>query len=332
MNTQKKTDVEILYDVLNSSTLLLSESLQIDYIDALILSGENLFQEMVLQDLDDILAQKLKNLYNTIQLQEMDQDQIRKAVQLAVLKGMKEATQPNHEMTADAVCLFMAYLVERLMKKKSSFTMLDLAIGTGNLTTAILNHSSKQVHATGVEVDDTLLNVAYINANMQRHSVELFKQDSLQPLLVNPADLVVCDLPIGYYPNDDVAKGYELRADSGHSFAHFLFIEKCITQASVGGFIVLLVPNSLFQGEESASLHSYIKKNVVIHGLLQLPLSMFKKEKHAKSIFILQKKGENVRPPSQALLVELPSFSKKEAMQGILPKISKWIDTEIHKG
>ena len=46
-----------------------------------------------------------------------------------------------------------------------------------------------------------LLNNAWSQANIQ-----LFHQDGLQDLLLDPVDLALSDLPIGYYPNDERAK------------------------------------------------------------------------------------------------------------------------------
>ena len=64
--------------------------------------------------------------------------------------------------------------------------------------------------------------------------------------------------------------------------------------------------------------------SVIVQGLLQLPISMFKNEKSAKSIIILQKKGEGVQPPKQALLVELPNLSSAVEMDKILLRMDKW--------
>ncbi|MFL6554590.1 MAG: class I SAM-dependent methyltransferase, partial [Bacillus sp. (in: firmicutes)] len=54
------------------------------------------------------------------------------------------------------------------------------------------------------------------------------------------------------------------------------------------------------------------------------PTSMFKNKNSAKSILILQKKGEGVQPPKQALLVDLPSLSSAVEMDKILSKMEKW--------
>jgi site-specific DNA-methyltransferase (adenine-specific) len=51
---------------------------------------------------------------------------------------------------------------------------------------------------------------------------------------------------------------------------------------------------------------------------------MFNNKNTAKSIMILQKKGEGVQPPKQALLVDLPSLSNAIEMDKILSKMEKW--------
>ncbi|KEF39595.1 adenine-specific DNA methylase [Schinkia azotoformans MEV2011] len=323
-------DMEKLFQLFDNSTTIIMNELHISYLEALAETGANIFEGEILQDLDSFTERRLQKEYEGVDLSQASNEMIRKAFQLAILKGMKEAIQPNHEMTPDAVSIFISYLVEKLMSKKEQFSLLDPAYGTGNLVTAILNNTNKAVKAYGVEVDEILMKLAFAGANLQRHEIELFRQDALQPIFVEAVDIVVADVPVGFYPNDVVANEYELANKSGgHSLAHYLYIEKSLKHLKDGGFFVAMIPNFMFEGEEAANLNAFIKKNVVIIGLLQLPLSMFKNNKHAKSIFILQKKGEDVREPKQALLAELPSFSKKEAMRGIIKNIDNWFKENL---
>ena len=69
---------------------------------------------------------------------------------------------------------------------------------------------------------------------------------------------------------------------------------------------------------------NFLRKNVIVQGLLQLPISMFKNKNAAKSILILQKKGEGVKHQSKPLLVDLPSLSNAAEMDNILRQIEKW--------
>lgn len=51
---------------------------------------------------------------------------------------------------------------------------------------------------------------------------------------------------------------------------------------------------------------------------------MFKQKEAAKSILVLQKKGEGVTPPENALLVNLPKFSNKQGMNDIMSQMNEW--------
>ncbi|UII57976.1 class I SAM-dependent methyltransferase [Cytobacillus spongiae] len=318
--------VEDLFTVFNETAVLLQEELGCTYLEALAETGENIFQQSILQkELSELTVRRLKKSYEANQLTHHTKEQIRKAFQLAILKGMKEHTQPNHQMTPDSVGMLIGYLVNKFVPA-DHYRLLDPAVGTGNLLTTVLNQQeNKRVEAIGSEVDDLLIKLAYINANLQEHPIQFYNQDSLEPLFIEPVDVVVSDLPVGYYPNDLRAADYEMKADEGHSYAHHLFIEQSMRHVRDGGYLFLMVPNGLFESTEAPKLNEYLKNHAVIQGLLQLPLTMFKNSSTAKSIFIIQKKGKNVVPPKQVLLAELPSLSKAVELEKILMKIDNWI-------
>jgi site-specific DNA-methyltransferase (adenine-specific) len=327
-----QTKVEQLFAVLDQTALLLQADLQVSYLEATGLTADNLFEGQIMQEEilhNDVLRKRLEKEYSSINLEEFSKEEIRKGLQLVILKGMKEGTQAHHHMTPDAVSLFIGYLVSKLTNESKQLTILDPAIGTANLLTAVLNSlPNKEVRGIGIEVDDLLVKLGFISANLQEHPIEFFNQDALQDLFIDPVDLVVCDLPVGYYPNDEGAKKFDLRSEEGHSFAHYLFIEQSFLYTKPGGKLLFLIPNSLFEGNHAQKLHRFIKENGVIQGLLQLPLSMFKTEQQAKSILILQKQGPTVKLPKQALLAELPSFSNMKAMEGMISRIDHWFATE----
>ncbi|WP_221566393.1 class I SAM-dependent methyltransferase [Alkalihalobacillus sp. TS-13] len=321
--------VESFYRLLHETATILSEKEQTTYLDGLIMTGENLVQGGMPDKFDEQTKNDLIYKYESITLDELSKEEIRKGYQLAILQGMQKGVQSQHAMTPDAVALFVGYLVEKAMNKKERITLLDPAIGTGNLVSAFLNQTKKKAFSYGSEVDETLIKLAYVNLNAQEHDIQLYHQDSLQSLMIDPVDLVITDLPVGYYPNDEMATKYRLKADKGHSFAHHLMIEQALNHTKEGGFLFFLIPNVLFAGDEAQKLNKYLKEHAVIHGLLQLPLTMFKKEEQAKSIFFIQKRGQGVAAPKEALMAELPSFSDPKALQPIMTKIDAWFKTSF---
>ncbi|KKZ93982.1 class I SAM-dependent methyltransferase [Bacillus wiedmannii] len=322
--------VETLFSIFDSSAVVLRKELDVTYLEALVETGDNLFEGAILQEeLSESAIERLNREYSTFNEETYKGEEIRKAFQLAILKGMKEGVQANHEMTPDAVGMFMSYLFHKFMRGKAEITVLDPAIGTGNLMTTVFNSAKEGLAMSGfgVEVDEVLIKLALVNANLQKHAIEFFHQDGLAPLYIDPVDAVVSDLPIGYYPNEIGASEYKLKADEGMSYAHHLFIEQSVKHTKEGGYLFFLVPNFIFESDQAPKLHAFIKETCFIQGLLQLPVSMFKNEKNAKSIFVLQKKGPSVTMPKQALLVELPKFSNMKAMENIMDQLNTWFAT-----
>ncbi|MBE7102476.1 class I SAM-dependent methyltransferase [Bacillus cereus] len=322
--------VETLFSIFDSSTVVLRKELDVTYLEALVETGDNLFEGAILQEeLSESTIERLNREYSTFNEGTYKGEEIRKAFQLAILKGMKEGVQANHEMTPDAVGMFMSYLFHKFMQGQKEITVLDPAIGTGNLMTTVFNSAKEGLAMSGfgVEVDEVLIKLALVNANLQKHAIEFFHQDGLAPLYIDPVDAVISDLPIGYYPNEIGASEYTLKADEGMSYAHHLFIEQSVKHTKEGGYLFFLVPNFIFESDQAPKLHAFIKETCFIQGLLQLPVSMFKNEKNAKSIFVLQKKGQDVIMPKQALLVELPKFSNMKAMENIMDQLNTWFAT-----
>lgn len=321
--------IESLYELLDNLSSLLEKKLNIPYLDTIALIGEAAFTQAPVEELNDILNQQVLKKFKEINLSTYSKEEIRKALQLTILKGMKEATQQQHLITPDSVAIFMGYLVQKFTSQTNNLRLFDPACGTGNLLTAIINQLNKDVEAYGSDVDPTLIKLAYVNANLQHTNVELFHQDSLQPFLLEPVDFVVSDLPVGYYPDDIQAQTFQLQAKDGHSFAHHLFIEQSLNYVKPGGYMMFVIPNFLFESDQAEQLNEFIREHAHIIGLLQLPKTMFKSDKHGKSIFILQKKDKDIKPPKQALLAQLPSFKDVKAMDNILTQINNWFSQHL---
>ena len=254
-------------------------------------------------------------------------EDIRKAIQIAILKGMRKGSQPNHQMTPDTLGLLVGYFVEQFFEarlEKEKIAILDPAVGTGNLLITVMNLLDGKVEATGVEVDELLIRLAAATADLTEQPVSLYRQDALQDLLVDPADAVVCDLPVGYYPNEEVALDYELCAAEGMSYAHHLFIEQSMNYTKDGGYLFFLAPTHLFESEQAKQLHKYIKKNAWIQAIIQLPDTMFANKAHEKSIVILQKQGEGFKAPKEVLLAKVPNMQNKQALAMFFEKVQMW--------
>lgn len=255
---------------------------------------------------------------------QIQKEDVRKAIQLAILKGMKEHVQPHHQMTPDSLGLLVGYFVELLTSNKENVSILDPAAGTGNLLFTVLNFMKDKSTASAVEIDDMLIRLAASTGDLLQHPVTLYRQDALQPLLIDPVDIVVSDLPVGFYPDDKTASGYELKAKEGMSFAHHLMIEQAIRHTVEGGHLVLLVPQGIFESPQAKQLHTYFSNHAWIQAVVQLPGNLFKNEAHAKSLLVIQKKSPLLKKPKEVLLAKVPTMSNKESMALFFEKVKIW--------
>lgn len=313
--------VSDLFSVLDRSALLLQNKSHISYLEGLCRAGEDIYNDTVSEG---ALSDQLRPLYASFFREKMTAEDVRRAFQLAALKGMKADPKPGHEMTPDALVMLIGHIVA-LLADQAPFTILDPAVGTGNLLTGILNQAkADHVEAYGADTDDLLIKLAYTNANLQQKDIHLFHQDGLKPILTEPIDFAVCDVPIGYYPDQETAESYELNGINGKAYTHFLFIEQGLKYLKEAGYLLYLIPNRLFADDREHHFHDFLQKHAIILALLQLPLSLFKDGKAAKSILLMQKKGKNVPPHKQALLAEMPDFMDEQAMRGFMAQLDRW--------
>ena len=326
-------EIEQLFNKLDSSVQLLQKELDSSYLEALSETGENILANRIPHQVDglpsDETVGKLTKLYKEVSIDSMEPEDIRKAIQLALLKASKtDALQPNHQMTPDAIGFILNYLIEKLISgKEQAIRLLDPAVGMGNLLSTVYNGLVSKnilVEAEGIDNDDLLLTLASVNTTLQRQNVTLTHQDALQDLLMDPVDVVVSDLPVGYYPLDEKASKYKTAAKQGHSYAHHLFIEQSLHYLKDGGFGLFLVPAQLFETDEAPGLLKMIQEEAFLQGMLNLPNELFKTKNSRKSILLIQKKGSNAKQAKQVLLAQIPDFKNQKAMLQFMQEVDSW--------
>ena len=290
------------------------------FIDTYAESAESLYLEAIIEACNKWITGD-----ETPELSEdISKEEIRRGIQLAVLKGMKQNAQPHHQMTPDSIGLLIGHIAGRLVDGEEDITLFDPAVGTGNLLYTVMNAIGKDVTASAVEIDELLVRLSAVIAELLEHPVTLLVQDALRPLLVDPVDITISDLPVGYYPDDDNGSNYELMPSEGHAYAHHLFIEQSINHTKPGGYGIFIVPANLFESEQTAKLHPFLKEKTIIRAIIQLPKSLFQNKAHEKSILILQKPFLEQKSSPDVLLAQVPDMKDKQAMARFLQEIDQW--------
>lgn len=324
-----------LFHTLDQSTNILKKELDIPYLEALIHSGENLIDHGTVYNEEDLLSRKiveeLEALYKEIDLETFEPETIRQAMQIALLRGMKEDyVQPNHQMTPDSLGSLIAYLIEIIAEPQKNIHIVDLTVGTGNLLLTVshfLNQvPNREISLSGVDNDELMLSLASTNSAIQRTPINLIYQDALTNLLLQPADVMVSDLPIGYYPAEETIKNFKTHFtdENERSYIHYLLIEQAMKYLKEGGYGFFLLPSNIFNDEKVSVLVNYLHKVGYIQGIIQLPREVFANEDSRKSVFVVQKKGNTAEQMEEVLMINAPDFKDIEAMKTFLGEITEW--------
>ncbi|MEB7997824.1 class I SAM-dependent methyltransferase [Staphylococcus saprophyticus] len=307
--TQEETVMEQLFKTLDEKVKDLNDGNGQSFIENLGLAMEHIYTNK-------------RELLEQATLQDR-----RKAFQFAYLSLMqKEDIQANHQITPDSIGLILGFLAERFLKNNESMHIADIASGAGHLSASVhevLSDHTLMHHL--VEVDPVLSRVSVHLANFLEIPFDVYPQDAIMPLPFEDADIVIGDLPIGYYPVDDRSKEMALGFDEGHSYSHFLLIEQAITAMKASGYAFLVVPSNIFEGENVKQLQNFIATETEMQAFLNLPSTLFKNEKARKSILVLQKKETNVTKPVEVLLANIPDFKSPQQFQAFLQDLNAWM-------
>jgi len=322
--------IEQLFDIVDETSMMISAEVQVGYLHAMVESCQNIISQEIRQNVDAQAKEVLQKHYDALEELEFSQEEVRKALQLAILKGFKADRVTNAAMTPDSIALIVGYLLQKFIQNFKESRIADLTVGTGNFLTAILNQLGQQPEAIyGVEPDQDLLQIAYALSDMQEHGIQFYQQSSLKPLFIDPLDAIISDLPVGIAQEEDFI-GTELDlAKSGCKYLPYLLIENHLNYLKPGGYGIYVIPNDLFTQDFSSQFHQMLTKEAHIQALLQLPQNLFQTKEEGKSLFIVQKQGEHVLPVSEILIAQLPNFSDQLKFSQMLTKIEDWI--KIHK-
>ncbi|MDG0842700.1 class I SAM-dependent methyltransferase [Staphylococcus equorum] len=313
--TQEETVMEKLFQTLDEKAKALNENNGQSFIENLGLAMEHIYTSK-------------RDLLEQATLQDR-----RKAFQFAYLSLMqKEDIQANHQITPDSIGLILGFLSQRFLKNKEELHVADIASGAGHLSASV--HEVLTGHTVMhhlIEVDPVLSRVSVHLANFLEIPFDVYPQDAIMPLPFEEADVVIGDLPIGYYPADERSKEMALGFEEGHSFSHFLLIEQTVVALKQSGFAFLVVPSNIFEGSNVKQLQNFIATETEMQAFLNLPSTLFKNEKARKSILVLQKKETNVTKPVEVLLANIPDFKSPQQFQAFLQDLNVWME-ENHPG
>jgi site-specific DNA-methyltransferase (adenine-specific) len=296
-------NVEKLFDCLDQSAILYYEKIKLPYLDGLVKTCENIVSNSVVEE-DKELKDGLLDRIDTIKDIDFDKEEIRKAFQYACLRGLKHQNISNQMITPESIGIFFSYLVNKLYDTKKKI-ILDPLIGSGNLITSLANNIDSDVELLGVEMEHTYYKLSQALFGLLEYQENVFFQD------VMTFSNVVADLLVTDFSGLDQDGIYRI-------IIHMHELLKS------NGFFISVIDNSFFYAESLKDFIAEVKDKWHFFGMIVLPDAIFKNNK--KSIFILQKIGEDFIKPEKFLVADIPDFNNQAEMIKVINQLNDWFE------
>lgn len=260
---------------------------------------------------------------NNLRLKELNltKEEWRRAFQFLFIKANQtEPMQYNHQFTPDSIGFLLTFLLDELLLEDEA-SVLEIGSGTGNLAQTILNSSQKKLDYLGIEVDDLLIDLSASIAEVMGAKIGFAQGDAVRPQILKESQIIISDLPIGFYPDDAIAKRYQVASQEGHTYAHHLLMEQSLKYLKQDGYAIFLAPNDLLTSQQSSLLKTWLQEQASVVAMIALPTNLFGNQSMAKSIFILRKK---VGSSGQSFVYPLHDLQSSEHLQAFVADFKKW--------
>lgn len=311
MNQQS---VESLYLYLDGTSSRLQRELEFTYLEGFCEAAKNLLEGDVLQETSTETKDFLNDLLSPMLSQTFHPEEIRKAVQLTLLKGCKTDGLNVAVITPDSIGILIAYLLDKMLPKRK-VVLFDPLAKTGNLLFAVRHHLHRESVAIAVERDPLLYEILKAFYALLDAEEEAYCQESLS-FVGAEADCLLLD----FMPSEDKdAPYFPYQAILHH---HQNVIE--------GGFCFAVIFDEFFDRANSPEFRALLEGKWQVVGLLELPSTLFRKI--GKSILILQKQGPTVRLIDKALAVKFPDLLDEASSRRTISQIDRWIEDNVLKG
>ncbi|EJP27552.1 class I SAM-dependent methyltransferase [Streptococcus anginosus] len=295
MNFEK---IEQAYALLLENVQEIQNELLTSFYDALVEQNGSYLDGNI--ELDSVRQnnEKLKAL-------KLNKEEWRRAYQFLLMKAAQtEPLQANHQFTPDSIGFILTFLIDQLSKKEH-IDILEIGSGMGNLVETILNNTQKNVDYLGLELDDLLIDISASIADVMDAKVSFVQGDAVRPQVLKESDVIISDLPVGFYPDDSIAARYEVASTEEHTYAHHLLMEQSLKYLKPDGYAIFLAPNDLLSSSQSDLLKKWLQKHAQIVAMIALPEALFGNAAYAKTIFVLKKQEEQVVQPFVYALSDL---------------------------
>lgn len=303
-------NIDLIYDSIDQAAMLYYEVLGYNYLKAIIEINKNLnYNEYDYRLADDVIEQ-LNEIYDDFLKEEHYNEEIRMALQLLTIKGLKHINYPLNLLTPDFINYLFTIIVNGLFRGRN-ITIIDTMLGVGNTLSTIVNNYDGEIECIGIEYDATLAEYASAYMDLQGHEIKVYLQDAVN-LIYDQSDLVIGDLEA-----KKLVDGLDIKSNlytSGIRYLPYIVLDKRLDNMSGDSYFAYLIDNDFFNQDTSNIFKKYMDNYITLCGIIALPNTIFQEGQIGKSILI-GKKGKNVS--QELLIVEIDNLEEDSLRKSI---------------
>ena len=232
-----------------------------------------------------------------------DKETIRKVYQFLLLKALKELNNPSYDITPEVITMYVSHLIECIYGEEK-ISIADFASGSGSFLINIAALVKGEKDFTSIDVDSNYVKLQQNIFNLLEVPAEIINQDVLKPLNIKKQDVIISDVPFGYYADEDNSLNYKLCSSEGYSINALLFIEQV-----------------------SNYFKKFLEEEINLNAVITLPEEMFKNSSQAKALILITRKGQK-KLPSQVFLAEVPSYQNKTGYASFIEEFNSWLESK----
>lgn len=262
MNNQ---NVSFFYNLVDTACSYIYEETKKNYLDSLIIVSEELTSNKEVIKLTKETREKIRLVYESIEEKDFVNEEIRLAMELLIVKGLKHVNYPLDILTPNTINYLFVIITSLLFK--DNISILDTTLKTSTTIMCLCNNLKYEVEAIGIEENKRLVELAKCQAALESNMLKIYYQDYQKPVL----DIV--DLVIGNLEE--------------HPWE--IFVER-LNNVRENGFFIYLINNDFFSDPRVAKIKQEIDKECTFLSLITLPKTLFQENQVGKSIIIGQKK------------------------------------------
>ena len=259
-------NVEIFYDLIDEACMIHYEDINMDYLEALSKVTSDLLDNFNDDRISEDAIVKLNDIYDKIYNLDCLNEEIRLALVLIIIKGLKHRGLQLDVVTPDTINYLISYIIQNMFDDEE-FTMVDTAMGIGNLSAAILNNLDNKINLIGIEEEESFVGVSKSLCDLLYHDASIYFQ-KFEDKIFDLCDLVIGDL-------DRTNDPYQV-------------ILERLDNLNENGKFIYLINNDFFSSMKDGFKEA-LEKSATLMGLIVLPDNMVNDKHVGKSLLIGKK-------------------------------------------